>query len=61
MAPKAPTVLSTYDVSYRIAAVLKVAGIEALITHAKVSAHFPDGAKALYVDLEIDTRKCLAP
>jgi hypothetical protein len=49
--------LTDTDVAWRIKTILKAYGVEALITGAHISAVFPDGAKALFRNLEIDTRK----
>ncbi|WP_316235042.1 MULTISPECIES: hypothetical protein [unclassified Bradyrhizobium] len=48
--------LTAEEASERIASVLKAAGIEAYIT-GHISATFPDGEKALYKALEVDTHK----
>lgn len=49
--------LTETEVSERIAAVFKAVGIEALITGAHITAIFPDGERALFKNLEVDTRK----
>lgn len=48
--------MSIEDVSWRIKTILKAAGVEAFITDAKISAIFPDGKRAFFTNLELDTR-----
>ena len=43
------------EVSERLTALLKAAGVEMLITDARVSAVFPDGSVAYYQPVHVDT------
>lgn len=53
----APQQLTAEETVWRIKQVLKAAGIEAFITEARISAYFPDGAVAVFKQLELDTHK----
>jgi hypothetical protein len=44
------------EVAERLKGILKAAGVEMLITDARVSAWFPDGSTACYQPLHLDTR-----
>lgn len=44
------------EVAERLKGILKAAGVEMLITDARVSAIFPDGAVAYFQPLHLDTK-----
>jgi hypothetical protein len=46
-----------HNYDQRIKGILKAAGVEMLITDARVSAVFPDGSAAYYQPVHLDTKR----
>ena len=53
--PKHLSAITANEVAERLKGILKAAGVKMLITDARVSAVFPDGAVAEYQPLFLDT------
>lgn len=51
------TMIDGEEVSQRLAGILRAAGVDMLITDARVSAVFPDGSVAYYQPLHMDTKR----
>jgi hypothetical protein len=57
MNPDHITKIDGAEVAERLKGILKAAGVEMLITDARVSAFFPDGSVAEFQKLHLDTRQ----